>query len=241
MRDGERDFNLEAYLTQGVERLVKDALRATMRDPRESAFMARFAAAAARAGKRRERWERDGLHVPSYLIASITSRCNLHCAGCYSRANRATEDCAPSLQLSDGQWLDIFAQAQELGVSFILLAGGEPLLRRDIIEQAGRMGEILFPIFTNGTFLDEHYLELFDRCRNLMPVMSLEGSREITDARRGEGVYERLMENMEALRRRHLLFGCSVTVTTENLEEVLSDGFVSDLAQRGCKALLYIE
>ena len=46
---------------------------------------------------------------------------------------------------------------------------------------------------------------------------------------------------MEALQKQGLLFGCSITVTTENLDEVLSDAFVSSLAMRGCKAVFYIE
>ena len=237
----ERITDIQAYLTEGVENIVKDALRATLRDPRESAFMAKFAAASARASKRRAANEAEGLHVPSYLIASITSACNLHCAGCYSRSNHATEDCVPVRQLTNDQWLDIFRQADELGVSFILLAGGEPMLRRDIIETAGKMQGILFPIFTNGTFIDERYFELFDKCRNLVPVMSIEGDRETTDARRGEGIYDKLIANMDEFHRRGLLFGASVTVTTENLDEVLSDAFVESLADRGCKAVFYIE
>ena len=237
----EEQFDLQRYLTAGVEHVMRDIRRATLRDPRESAFVARFAAAAALATKRRERREKEGLHVPAFLIASITSACNLHCAGCYSRANHATEDCAPRQQLTAAQWRDIFSEAQALGVSFILLAGGEPLLRRDVIEEAGKQSSILFPVFTNGTFLGDAYLSLFDECRNLFPVISIEGDREITDARRGAGVYDKLMDGMEALHRKGILFGCSVTVTTENLGTVLSDGFVRSLAEKGCKAIFYIE
>ncbi|MBR4550434.1 MAG: radical SAM protein [Oscillospiraceae bacterium] len=234
-------MDIQQYLTEGVEAIVKDAIRATMRDPKESLFMARFAAASKHASLRRAENEKAGLHVPSYLIASITSSCNLHCAGCYSRANRATEDCAPVQQLSAEQWQSIFRQAEELGISFILLAGGEPMLRRDVLEAAGQMKNLLFPIFTNGSFLDRRYVELFDRSRNLIPVMSIEGGRKATDARRGEGVYDRLISHMETLHDRGLLFGASVTVTTENLDEVLSDAFVDSLSERGCKVVFYIE
>ena len=187
--------------------------------------MARFAMASGKASARREKYEKDGLHVPSYLIASITSSCNLHCAGCYSRANHATEDCAPTRQLSAEQWEDIFCQAEELGTSFILLAGGEPLLRYDVLEAAGKHPNILFPIFTNGTFIDKRYFELFDKCRNLVPIMSIEGEKEVTDSRRGKGIYDRLIQNMDELHRRDLIFGASVTVTTQNIKEVTSDEF----------------
>lgn len=235
-------FDLTAYLTGGVERIVSESLRATLKDPRESAFMLKFAAASKRASKRRAKIEKEsGLHVPAFLIASITSSCNLHCAGCYSRCNHATVDEAPVKQLKGEEWLKIFKEADELGMSYILLAGGEPMLRRDIIEAAGKMKNIIFPIFTNGTYIDEEYYRLFNKCRNLIPVMSIEGGREETDLRRGVGIYDKLISNMDEFKKRSLMFGSSVTVTTENVREVVSDEFISSLEDRGCKLVIFVE
>jgi MoaA/NifB/PqqE/SkfB family radical SAM enzyme len=203
--------------------------------------MLKFAAAAAAATRKRRASEEQGVHIPSFLIASITSQCNLHCAGCYSRCTNATVDAPPVKQLTGDEWLKIFSEADELGISFILLAGGEPMLRRDIIEAAGKRQNILFPIFTNGTFMDEAYFTLFDRCRNLVPVMSIEGEQTVTDARRGAGVYEKLIANMDELCRRGLIFGASVTITTQNIREATSDAFLKTLSDRGCKAVIFVE
>ncbi|MBQ2305430.1 MAG: radical SAM protein, partial [Firmicutes bacterium] len=159
----------------------------------------------------------------------------------YSRCNHQTVDEEPVRQLSGSEWLRIFDEADDIGVSFILLAGGEPLLRRDIIEAAGKKPNILFPIFTNGTYIDEKYFALFDRSRNLVPIMSIEGEKETTDLRRGEGVYDMLIANMDELKRRGLIFGASVTVTTENVKEVTSDAFLQKLSDRGCKAVIFVE
>ncbi len=241
MSNMDKDFDLQEYLTKGVEGVIADAVRATLRDPRESAFLLKFAAASRAASRRRRKLEDAGEHVPSFLIASITSKCNLHCAGCYSRCNHATVDAEPVRQLTGGEWLRIFDEADELGISFILLAGGEPMLRRDVIEAAAKKQNVMFPIFTNGTFLDERYLELFDRCRNLLPILSIEGDREITDARRGKGIYDLLIANMEELARRELIFGASVTVTTENVREVTSGEFLRSLSDRGCRVVIYVE
>ena len=237
----DQNFDLQAYLTGGVERVVTDAIKATLRNPKEGAFMLRFAAASRAASARRAELKKQGQHIPPFLIASITSKCNLHCAGCYSRCNNATHDSEPVAQLTSEEWLRIFSEADDLGVSFILLAGGEPMLRRDIIEAAGERQNILFPIFTNGTFIDERYLALFDRCRNLVPIMSIEGNREATDGRRGRGVYDRLIANMEAFQKRGLIFGASVTVTTKNLKEVSSPEFIESLSKHGCKAVIFVE
>lgn len=234
-------FDIQDYMTQGVERIVADALKATLKNPKESAFMAKFALASRAASKKRRTAEDAGEHIPPFLIASITSQCNLHCAGCYSRCNHATVDAAPVRQLTAEEWDRVFEEADQLGISFILLAGGEPMLRRDVIEAAGNRPNILFPIFTNGTFIDAQYYNLFDRRRNLIPIMSIEGEKEITDARRGPGVYDQMIAHMDELHRRGLIFGASVTVTTQNLREVSSDAFLRKLADKGCKAVIFVE
>ncbi len=241
MNETVEKFNIQEYLSKGIERIVSDALKAAAKNPRETAFMLQFAAASRAASQKRKKEEKTGEHIPPFLIASITSQCNLHCAGCYSRCNHATVDSEPVSQLSGGDWLRIFDEAGELGISFILLAGGEPMLRRDVIESAAKKQSILFPIFTNGTFMDERYLDLLDQNRNLLPVMSMEGGRDTTDARRGSGIYDRLIANMDALRSRGIIFGSSVTVTTENVREVTSDAFLQILSNRGCKAVFFVE
>ena len=235
------NFDLQAYLSHGVENLIADVIKATVRNPKESAYLAGFARASRAASKKRRAFEDAGEHIPSFLIASITSQCNLHCAGCYSRCSHATVDAKPERQLTAAQWRKIFDEAETLGISFVLLAGGEPMLRRDVIEAAGEAPAILFPIFTNGTFLDERYLTLLDRCRNLVPILSIEGERAATDARRGAGVYDRQIANMEEFQRRGLIFGASVTVTTQNIGEVTSDAFLKTLSDRGCKAVIFVE
>ncbi|MCR5134211.1 MAG: radical SAM protein, partial [Clostridiales bacterium] len=68
-----------------------------------------------------------------------------------------------------------------------------------------------------------------------------EGERETTDARRGEGIYDQLIANMDELHRRGLIFGASVTVTKENYKEVTSAVFLQKLADRGCKAVIFVE
>lgn len=222
-----QEFELGTYLTNGVDNIVKGAIRATLTDSRESAFMARFALSSKGASHRRAQAEKNGENIPPFLIASITSACNFHCAGCYSRQNHACVDAEPVNQLDCEDWKNIFDEAKKLGISFILLAGGEPLLRRDVIEAAGESPEILFPVFTNGTLLNDEYIKLFDKKRNLLPVLSIEGRREKTDERRGTGVYDSVKNAMERIQENHLIFGASVTATTANLREITGKTFLN--------------
>lgn len=191
--------------------------------------------------QKRHESESDHIHIPPFLIASITSSCNLHCAGCYSRANHACSDNVPAAQLSSDEWLSIFNEARDIGISFILLAGGEPMLRRDVIDAASTVKDIVFPVFTNGTMFNLDYLDIFSRNRNLIPVISIEGDQKFTDIRRGSGVYEKATNAMKLMKKEQLLFGNSVTVTTENLHEVTSDTFINLISDNGSKLIIYVE
>ena len=235
------EFDIQSYMTDGVKRVVNDAVRATFNNPKESLFMAGFAVASKKASDHRRKLEDAGEHIPPFLISSITSSCNLHCAGCYSRTNHACTDEKPVDQLTGEQWGNIFSEANDLGISFILLAGGEPLLRWDVMQEAAKYKNILFPIFTNGFYIQDKYLELFDQHRNMIPIISIEGDKEKTDNRRGEGVYDRVMQSMKNLHDNGLIFGVSVTVTTENMGEVYSEDFISKLSDLGCKAVIFVE
>ncbi len=69
------------------------------------------------------------------MIVSITSRCNLACAGCYMKQQRAQ----PSAEMSPDLLRSVIAEAVDIGVSVMVIAGGEPLLRKDEILSLARV------------------------------------------------------------------------------------------------------
>lgn len=240
-KDDNSGFNIEEYLSNGVENIVKNALKASFSNPQQSIYMGKYAIFATKARKLRQASEKAGEHIPPFLIASIASNCNLHCAGCYSRANNACEDKVAEDLLTENDWARIFEEAKEMGIGFILLAGGEPLLRPEVIEKALEVPEIIFPIFTNGTLVGEKYQPLFKKYRNLIPILSIEGDRETTDGRRGLGVYDQVANTMEELTDSGIFFGASITVTKENIEEVTDIPFLKALEEKGCRTVIYVE
>ncbi len=235
------EFNLEQYLSDGVRNILKEAVTTVFTNTKESAFIANFAIAAKKSEAIRKKYEKLGKHIPPFLICSITSKCNLHCAGCYARQNHSCHDGNEKNQMTADEWSDIFSQASELGISFILLAGGEPLVRYDVLERASLCKSIVFPVFTNGTMINEKYIDLFDKNRNLIPMISIEGNEKKTDDRRGIGVYDKLTSGMKMLYDKKLFFGASITVTTQNITEVTSDKFIDELTAKGCKLIIYVE
>lgn len=227
-------MDLNAFMERGTSNIVETATRYYTRSVRGTRYLAHKAIATKRAAKTRARLEREGVHVPAFLIASIASECNLECEGCYAHAHNAIGPAAKEAELSDEAWRRVFAEASDIGVAFILLAGGEPTLRRRVIEEAAAFKDIMFAIFTNSTTFDDDLLALLDENRNLVSVFSTEGTDEQTDARRGAGVAERVRKAQESCTERGILWGASITVTTENLDAVTEPEFVRELHERGC-------
>jgi len=220
---------------------MKGIVKASFLNPKETVFIMKYILANEKATKKRETFEANGQHIPPFLISSITSSCNLFCKGCYARANKSCSEEVNKKQMTSDQWEDIFKQAKTLGVSFILIAGGEPLMRKDVIEKASQTQEIIFPIFTNGTMVGEEYMKLFDSKRNLVPVLSIEGNQSTTDDRRGKGIYELLIKTMDSFKANGILYGASITITSENIHNVTNKAFISELYSRGCKAVFFVE
>ena len=233
-------MDLNAYMEQGIISIAGTLSEFYLSNETGIDFLTFFIPALEKSTARRNELESQGHHIPPFLIASISSRCNLHCAGCYARAEGMCGNShKDELYLDD--WNRVFDEASSLGISFILLAGGEPLMRRDIIELAAGYPNMLFPIFTNGTLIDDNYLNLFIEHRNLIPVFSIEGSAEQTDTRRGKGVSQSIETTMNKLIDKGILSAASVTVTGENLKEVVTEEFLIGLHNNGCGAVFFVE
>ena len=171
--------------------------------------------------------ERTGAHAPLALLISPTMRCNLACEGCYAGAYSPNEDLAPEILQS------IVDQANAIGVSIFTILGGEPFLRPDLLDLAARNPDSYFQVYTNGTLLTDAVIERLARLGNVAPMLSIEGGRDSTDARRGEGVYDTIMTTMDKLGRAGLAFGYSTTVMRNNFRDVTSPEFVDALVAKG--------
>lgn len=248
--------NLAQYMEDNLHQLVQVAYRGLLNNPREARFALQLQKVFTSSNKRRTKIKstRD-IDVPPYLIASIATTCNLQCKGCYARNNgiAANDISQAKHSLTADQWRTIFDDAAQCGISVALLAGGEPLTRRDVLEQAAQNKKMLFPVFTNGTLLASDaqwptsdgktttYADFFSQHLNLIPVISLEGDLSATDNRRGAGVYKMVTRAMERMQEKRLFFGVSLTVTTENMHQITSHAYVDDLRDKGCRIVFYVE
>jgi len=229
--------NYTKLMNKALRGLFTDALKISLKSPRMAYFIFKTIRWQKEAFQLRSCWGNKGVHVPPYMIASITNRCNLKCKGCYAQSQqRATET-----EVTEERLREIIREAKELGISVILLAGGEPLVRKEILDITRDFPQIVFLLLTNGLLIDEEIIAKLKRQKNVVPVISLEGYEEDTDRRRGEGVYEYLKRTMAKIKDAGIFFGTSLTVMKSNFATLTDEKFIQDMIDTGCKLVFFVE
>lgn len=178
--------------------------------------------------------EKLGCNIPWVILMDPTSACNLKCKGCWAA------EYGHKSNLTLDEMRKVVSEAKALGTHFFMFTGGEPLVRKkDILTLVGENRDCIFLAFTNGTLVDEQFCEDMKKAGNLALALSVEGTRETTDMRRGDGVYEKVVEAMRLLKKHKCLFGTSVCYTSANYKAVTSDEFYNMEIENGAKFAWY--
>jgi MoaA/NifB/PqqE/SkfB family radical SAM enzyme len=167
-----------------------------------------------------------GRRPPGFLVIGPTQKCNLQCKGCYARSNARTAATIPFSILDR-----IITEKTELWAShYITWVGGEPTIYRsedkDILDMAERHLDNMFVMYTNGTLIDKEMARRMADLGNVVPQVSVEGFEKETDARRGKGVFKKILEAFENMREAGVPFGIAITPMRHNYELLTSDEFI---------------
>lgn len=182
----------------------------------------------------RENREKYGCNIPFLLLMDPTSACNLNCKGCWAA------EYGHALNLSYEDMDSIVTQGKALGTRVYMYTGGEPLIRKkDIIKICEAHPECTFLAYTNATLIDQAFCDEMKRVGNISLALSIEGSEESNDWRRGEGAYETTLKAMDLLKQNKCIFGISICYTRSNLDMVTSDEFLDLMVEKGVKFGFY--
>lgn len=93
----------------------------------------------------------------------ITARCNFNCRMCYVHSEDCNRHNAEELSLL--QWTDIARQAADAGVMFVLITGGEPLVRSDFADIYTMLIKMGFVVSLNSnlSLVNEEHIKLFKK------------------------------------------------------------------------------
>ena len=88
---------------------------------------------------------------PFTLVAELSYQCPLHCPYCSNPVDIGAGKYRSELETE--HWIRAFGDAQRLGVLQLALTGGEPMLRRDLVElcAAARDADLYSSLITAGT------------------------------------------------------------------------------------------
>ena len=176
----------------------------------------------------RETREKYHCNIPWLILFDPTNACNMHCIGCWS----GTYGHKSSLTFEEMD--KIVTEGKALGTHLYFMTGGEPLVKKkEIIRLCEKHQDCFFAAFTNSTLIDEELCEKVVELGNLTFLISIEGSEDTNDARRGEGHYNAAMHAMDLLKKYGIIFGTSVCYTKDNIEAVTSDEFFNMLSEKG--------
>jgi len=186
--------------------------------------------------KRDEFAKIEGFEPPWFLLISPTMRCNLNCIGCSTREFNQSTDLPREI-------IDrILNEAKnKMGIYFIVTLGGEMFVREDMFDIWKYHNDMYFQIYTNGTLIDKKNAKRLADVGNVLCCFSVEGLKEETDARRGKGVWDKIMQAMDNLKKEGVPFGFSCTMTRHNADVVTSDEFIDVMIDKGCTVGWYFQ
>ncbi|MDP2909001.1 MAG: radical SAM protein [Nanoarchaeota archaeon] len=155
---------------------------------------------------------------PIVAHLGLTSSCNMGCKYCSVRKpyNKVSE-------LSTAEWKKVIGKLAGLGVFQIGFTGGEPTLRKDIVELAKHVtkNKCTFNLTTNGWNLDE----------KLIVSLKKEGMRQcqvsldchipaVNDRLRGKNSFEHACYAIKLLKRNGIVVGIDCVVSKNNLPHI---------------------
>lgn len=175
------------------------------------------------------------LGTPVSVTFELTSRCNFNCKMCYIHDSAQTA----SGELSAAQWLSLGEQALNAGTLFVLLTGGEPLVRNDFAEIYGGLKKMGFVVSvnTNGSLLTGETAKLFEKDPPHRLNISLYGTNNDTyRAVTGNGSFDSVKKNILNMRSVGVdcRLNCSLTpMNRDDLESIYSFAKENNLFIKG--------
>jgi radical SAM protein with 4Fe4S-binding SPASM domain len=152
---------------------------------------------------------------------NITSKCNLYCLHCYISAGPQ----GWSKELSRDEILDVANDIVELRLPLVTLTGGEPLLRDDFWDLAGRLvgGGVKVAVSTNGTLISEDTATRLAKLGVSYVGISLDSvNPQFHDMFRGvKGAFARALRGVESSLKAGVPVGLRMTLTRYNIGEAI--------------------
>ncbi len=178
----------------------------------------------------------EHLRVPLTGELAITHRCNLRCVHCYIGSEKNGSE-RTQQELNTSRFISILDEITEAGCLFLVITGGEPLLRDDFKEiyRHAKMKGLLVTLFTNGTLMTDEILAVLDDLPPFAVEISIYGATATTYEKVTgvQGSFRKCMSGIEGLLERKINLRLKTVLMTLNIDEF--SGMEALAAQYGVK------
>jgi len=163
--------------------------------------------------------------VPLAGTLELTHRCNNSCIHCYiSQPSGDSPEKQNELKYAD--ITRILDETADMGCLWLLLTGGEPLLRKDFkdIYLYAKHKGFLITLFTNGTLITPYLADLLKELPPISVEISIYGATKATyeAVTRAPGSYRKCMKGIELLLDRHIPLKLKTVISTVNRHEFIA-------------------
>lgn len=153
------------------------------------------------------------------VVWNYTRRCNLKCVHCYAQS----ADQNYTGEMTTAQGIALLEDLAEFGSPVVLFSGGEPLMRKDLLELAGHAVKLGMRavISTNGTLIDEKKAEQLQEIGLSYVGVSLDGMEETNDKFRGmKGAFAKSLTAIRNCQKVGIKVGLRFTMNKRNVADV---------------------
>ncbi len=171
---------------------------------------------------------KDGIVFPPFLYLSIINSCNLRCQGCWVDVD------SPRNMIELDELNRLVNDAREHGNSFFGILGGEPLLHPGLFDFLAQHPDCYFQLFTNGQMITEKAAKKLRQLGNVTPLVSIEGTGEVSDLRRGSrDVLTKTLRGLRNCLDQKLLTGVATSLCQTNIDDLLTEKWLHRLIDWG--------
>jgi radical SAM protein with 4Fe4S-binding SPASM domain len=170
------------------------------------------------------------LHAPDTVYLEVTNRCNLKCKHCYAIANKS------SYELPLHEIERLFMRLNEIGTFGVVIGGGEPLIRQDIIDiiDLANNHNLLVGLSTNGSLINEKFIEqVKNKISNVQISLDGHNAEQHEKLRNVKGIFNGTLESIKLLSDNGFYVTVATVITKDNIRFI--DKIIDLAIENGAK------
>ncbi len=171
-------------------------------------------------------WYSYNKRVPLYTIFEITYKCNLHCFHCY-----IPTDYRKKTEIETSLVKKTIARIAQLGGLYLVLTGGEPLLRDDVFEIISFAKKLNFVVilFSNGSLIDKNVAKNLKKSMVDKVEVSIYGDELLHNKFVNKEVFSKVENALKLLKKYKISFALKTVLTKKNYKGY---NYIKELAEK---------